>query len=145
MWKPALGREAASKAAQRTFHTYADLLPAEDSTICVRAVSGDNRKPCTAKMLKDFIATLDLGSLGIGQGDRLCASIPNGPEAALAFLSMSMYCTYAPLNPALTAAEVEFEFEDLPAKAVIVQNDMQSYILNEKKLLQTLRNGGVLF
>ena len=49
MWKPALNRVAASTAAAnlaaKTFHTYADLLPEDDETICVRAVAGDNRLP----------------------------------------------------------------------------------------------------
>ena len=75
-----------------------------------RAVRSDGgRPPTTVGQLKEFVAALDLGALGIGQGDRLCASIPNGPEAALAFLACSVYCTFAPLNPALTAAELEFE------------------------------------
>ena len=105
MWKPSLKRIPAK--ATGDFRTYVDLLPREDATVSVRGVVGDERPPCTTGMLKKFIADFDLGALGIGQGDRLCASIPNGPEAALAFLACSVYCTYAPLNPALTAAEVE--------------------------------------
>ena len=37
------------------------------------------------------------------------------------FLASSVYCTCAPLNIKLTAAEVAFEFEDLPAAACVVQ------------------------
>ena len=43
-----------------------------------------------------------------------------GPEALTAFLAFSLACTYAPLNRALTEAELVFEFEDLPAKALVV-------------------------
>ena len=32
----------------------------------------------------------------------------------MAFLSLSLRCTFAPLNPRLTADEFEFELEDLP-------------------------------
>ena len=152
MWKPSLNRIPAK--ATGDFQTYVDLLPRDDATVSVRGVVGDERLPCTTGRLKNFIADFNLGALGIGQGDRLCASIPNGPEAALAFLACSVYCTYAPLNPALTAAEVEvphggirtrpgrtrpfscpgapelvsgaqFEFEDMPAKAVIVRQGIE--------------------
>ena len=40
--------------------------------------------------------------------------IPNGPEAAVVFLSLALRCTFAPLNVALIEGEVNFEFEDLP-------------------------------
>ena len=61
-----------------------------------------------------------LARLGIGRTDRVCSALPNGPEALTAFLAFSLACTYAPLNRALTEAELTFEFDDLPAKALVV-------------------------
>ena len=39
-----------------------------------------------------------LADVGIGRTDRLCSALPNGPEAASAFLVLSLSCVYAPLN-----------------------------------------------
>ena len=61
-----------------------------------------------------------LRECGIAQGDRLCVAIPNGAEAAVAFLAMSLFCTFCPLNVNLTPKEFAFEFEDLPAKALVL-------------------------
>lgn len=133
MWKPSLGRVHASEAATLAFDTYVDLLP-NDRQPAVRSVDGGT--PLTFEALKNFISSMALGRLGLGQGDRLCSSMPNGPEAAIAFLAFSPYCSYAPLNPALTRDEVEFEFVDLPAKAVVVRrgesNSVTTSVAKEK-------------
>ena len=118
MWKPSLGRQHASEAIKEAFESYLDLLPG-DKQPAIRSVHGGT--PLAFDQLKEFIRTLDLARFGIGQGDRMCSCLPNGPEAAVAFLAFSCYCTYAPLNPALDDAEVRFEFDDLPAKAVVVE------------------------
>ena len=41
-------------------------------------------------------------------------------EAAVCFLVFPLRCVYAPLNPAFTVAEIEFEFQDLPCHTVVV-------------------------
>ena len=48
-------------------------------------------------------------------------ALPEGPEAAAAFLAVSSAATSAPLNPAYRDEEVEFYLSDLRAKAVVVQ------------------------
>lgn len=117
----------AVEAAAVTFTTFLDLLPQSDS-IALRGTDG--RKALAYRHLVSFACGLDLAQFGIeirshrgaaDESDRLCVVIPNGPEAAACFVAMSQYCSYAPLNPNLTAKELEFEFEDLPAKAVVVQ------------------------
>ena len=70
-----------------------------------------------------FAAALDLRAFGLARADTLCAAIPNGPEAAVCFWAFSAQCVYAPLNPALTAAEIDFELADLPAHALVVMRD----------------------
>ena len=49
--------------------------------------------------------------------------IPNGPELAVCFLSMSLFCSYAPLNSNLTEVELEFELVDIPAKAIVGERE----------------------
>lgn len=104
---------------KQTWHSHYDLLPDTDR-VFLREVGG-RRRPLEYARLKSFIAEeLNLHDFGIGQGDRLCVVIPNGPEAAVCFLGMSLQCTYAPLSTKLTPSALHFEFEDLPAKAVVV-------------------------
>ena len=67
---------------------------------------------------------MSCAGLGLKQGDRVTTMMPNGPEAAVAYFGFSQFCTYAPLNPKLTDAELSFEFEDLPAVAcVLLRNE----------------------
>lgn len=62
-----------------------------------------------------------LNNMGIGRGDRVGIVLPNGPEMAVSFLTVSAGATSAPLNPTYGAREFEFYLSDLGAKAVIVQ------------------------
>ncbi|MFK8185396.1 MAG: AMP-binding protein [Phormidesmis sp.] len=62
-----------------------------------------------------------LRSLNLKRNDRVAVALPNGPEAAVAFLAIASGVTYAPLNPNYRAAEYEFYLKDLEAKALILQ------------------------
>jgi acyl-CoA synthetase (AMP-forming)/AMP-acid ligase II/acyl carrier protein len=57
---------------------------------------------------------------GIGRGHRVAVVLPNGPEAAIAFLAVSSCATCAPLNPGYRAPEFEFYLSDLRADTLIV-------------------------
>lgn len=61
-----------------------------------------------------------LHGFGIGRGDRVAIVLPNGPEMATAFVTISQVATSAPLNPAYRQEEYEFYLEDLKAKAIVV-------------------------
>ncbi|MBE9029059.1 AMP-binding protein [filamentous cyanobacterium LEGE 11480] len=63
-----------------------------------------------------------LRSIGIQRNDRVAIALPNGPEAAVAFLSVAAGATCAPLNPGYRASEYEFYLKDLEAKALIIQS-----------------------
>ena len=65
-------------------------------------------------------AAAALAAAGIGAGDRVAIVLPNGPEAATAFLAVASACTAAPLNPAYKAEEFEFYFTDLAPRAVLL-------------------------
>ena len=61
-----------------------------------------------------------LRSLGVQRNDVVGIVLPNGPEAATAFLAVSAAATAAPLNPHYREPEFEFYMTDLGMKAVIV-------------------------
>jgi acyl-CoA synthetase (AMP-forming)/AMP-acid ligase II len=71
-----------------------------------------------ARHLREVVARLN--GLGVGRGDRVALALPNGPEAATAFLAVAAGATCAPLNPGYVAGEVEFYLDDLGAKALVV-------------------------
>jgi acyl-CoA synthetase (AMP-forming)/AMP-acid ligase II len=73
------------------------------------------------QLMRDTVACL--AELGIGTGDRVAIVLPNGPEMATAFLSVSAAATTAPLNPAYRAEELDFYLGDISPKAILVGAD----------------------
>jgi acyl-CoA synthetase (AMP-forming)/AMP-acid ligase II len=67
-----------------------------------------------------------LNAVGIGRGDRVALVVPNGPEMAAAFVAIACGATTAPLNPAYRADEFDFYLSDLNAKALVIQQGMDS-------------------
>jgi len=61
-----------------------------------------------------------LTARGVGMGDRVAIVYPNGPEAILFFLAVSMVATACPLNPAYKEDEFRFYLEDVGARFLIV-------------------------
>ena len=105
--------------APAAFAALHDIVSAGDEP-AIYADRGVAKEPLTYSALKAFIAALDLRRFGIGRTDTLCTAIPNGPEAAVCFLAFTSQCVFAPLNPALTTTEIEFELHDLPAHTMVV-------------------------
>nr|WP_294563987.1 acyl--CoA ligase [uncultured Rhodopila sp.] len=68
----------------------------------------------------------DLNAMGIGRGDRVALVLPNGPEAATAFVSIACGATAAPLNPAYKAEEFAFYLGDLDASVLVVQSGTET-------------------
>ena len=62
-----------------------------------------------------------LTAMGLSRNDPVAVVLPNGPEMAVAFLSIASGFTCAPLNPAYRSREFDFYFSDLKAKALIVE------------------------
>lgn len=92
------------------------------------AVLAPGRRPLTFERLLSRVDEVlrSLGSLNIERNDKVAIVLPNGPEMALAFLSIACSAVAAPLNPAYTAAEFEFYLSDLDARALIVQAGVAS-------------------
>jgi acyl-CoA synthetase (AMP-forming)/AMP-acid ligase II len=67
-----------------------------------------------------------LNGIGIGRGDRVAIVLPNGPEMAAAFLCIAAGASTAPLNPAYKEEEFAFYLEDLRARALVVQQGVES-------------------
>jgi acyl-CoA synthetase (AMP-forming)/AMP-acid ligase II len=61
-----------------------------------------------------------LHAAGVGRGDRVAIVLPNGPEMAVAFVTVAGVATTCPLNPAYKEDEFAFYLEDLKAKAIIL-------------------------
>jgi oxalate---CoA ligase len=86
------------------------------------ALTAPQREPLTYAGLREHVQrTVErLNQLGLGRGDRIALSLPNGPEMASAFLAVAAGATACPLNPAYRADEFEFYLCDLQARALIV-------------------------
>src|SRR3954468_11845378 len=102
--------------------TIADLLQrgADDATaIC----APDGARPLLYRDLRALVerTVSDLNSFGVGRGDRVAMVLPNGPEAATAFVAIAAGATTAPLSPMYRAEEYEFNLSDLHAKVLVVE------------------------
>src|SRR6266850_571704 len=107
--------------------TIADLLQrGADDAAAIGAPEG--LAPLRYRDLRALVrrTVADLNSFGIGRGDRVVLVLPNGPEAAAAFVSVGAGATTAPLSRGLTADEFEFNLTDLRAKALLVEAGLDS-------------------
>ena len=67
-----------------------------------------------------------LNGIGIGRGDRVAIVLPNGPEMAASFVAIACGATTAPLNPAYKDDQFEFYLNDLKARALVVQQGVET-------------------
>jgi len=96
------------------------------------ALRAPDREPLTYARLAELADRNieSLNALGIGPGDTMALVIPNGPEIASSFLCTGAGATVAPLNPGYRAPEFEFFLSDLGAKALLVQQGVDSVARN---------------
>ncbi len=64
-----------------------------------------------------------LRSRGIGRKQRVALVLPQGPEAAAAFVALAAACGCAPLNPGYRERELDFYLDDLGAAALVTLPD----------------------
>lgn len=67
-----------------------------------------------------------LRAMGIGRRDRVAVVLPNGPELAVAILTVETCAVCAPLNPSYGAEETEKYFADLQPRALLTQAGIDS-------------------
>src|SRR5688572_29458599 len=86
------------------------------------ALYAPGRSPITYSALHAHVVRTApaLRQRGLQRDDIIAIVLPNGPETASPFLSLSAAGLCAPLNPAYQADELEFYLSDLPARALIV-------------------------
>jgi len=86
------------------------------------AILALDRAPATyADLVRQLERTRDAFRVaGIGTGHTVASVIPDGPEAAVAFLAIASTAIAAPLNPAYRESELGFYLEDLGARAVVL-------------------------
>ncbi len=106
--------------------TISDLLAPLDAD--APALSAPDRADLTFNGLRDQIARTaeQLNGFGLGRGDGIAIVLPNGAEMAAAFLCVANAATAAPLNPGYRDEEFEFYLTDLDARAVVVQDGVDS-------------------
>ena len=63
---------------------------------------------------------------GVGCADRVALLLPDGPEMAVAFLTVAANATCAPLNPAYSHHELMVYLAAIRAKALIVQAGLKT-------------------
>jgi acyl-CoA synthetase (AMP-forming)/AMP-acid ligase II len=109
-----------------TATTLRDLLATGDDD--ATAIAAPSSAPLTYGGLREQVdqTIVALNAIGIGRGDRVAIVLPNGPEMAVAFLSIAAGAASAPLNPQYRAEEFEFYLTDLDAKALVVEAGAQS-------------------
>jgi acyl-CoA synthetase (AMP-forming)/AMP-acid ligase II/acyl carrier protein len=67
-----------------------------------------------------------LRAMGIGRYDRVAVVLPNGPEMAVAVLTVAATAVCAPVNPAYRADELQRYFSDLRPAALIMEAGIDS-------------------
>ncbi len=96
------------------------------------ALGSPGARPLSFGALRSAIAQTaeTLAARGIGPGDRVAIVLDNGPEMAVAFLSVASGATAAPLNPRYRAEEFEFYLTDLKARLLITAQGKSSPALD---------------
>lgn len=107
-------------------NTLSDLLAPLDGD--APALAAPDQRDLSFERLRDLMARTgdQLNNFGLGREDPIAIVLPNGAEMAAAFLGIANAATAAPLNPGYRADEFEFYLSDLEAKAVVVQDGVES-------------------
>ncbi len=103
------------RTVHRLLESHAARMP--DAT----AIIAPGRSPLSYRELlrqTQYVVSV-LNSAGVGRNDVVAVALPNGPELATALFGVMAGATCAPLNPALTAVELDPVLEDLNARALV--------------------------
>src|SRR6266571_1054570 len=92
------------------------------------AILASGRTPLTYGRLYQHVDEMGnaLRAMGIGRHDRIAVVLPNGPEMAVAILTVASNAACAPMNPAYGAEELDRYFADLRPRALITQTEIDS-------------------
>jgi acyl-CoA synthetase (AMP-forming)/AMP-acid ligase II len=92
------------------------------------AILAPGRAPLTYGRLYQHVDEIKgmLRTMGLARRDRVAVVLPNGPEMAVAFLSVSASAVCTPLNPAYAVEELDRYFADLHPRALITPAGIDS-------------------
>jgi acyl-CoA synthetase (AMP-forming)/AMP-acid ligase II len=92
------------------------------------AILAPGRAPLTYGRLNQHLDQVGrtLRAIGMGGRDRVAVVLPNGPEMAVAFLTIAACAVCVPINPAYGAEELDRYFADLRPRALITQAGIDS-------------------
>src|SRR5947209_4282012 len=92
------------------------------------ALLGPGRPPLTYGALGERTQDLvrSLRGFGIAPADRIAVAMPRGADSALALLAVASACACIPVNPDLTADELQRYFSELKLTALVTRADMNS-------------------
>jgi oxalate---CoA ligase len=95
------------------------------------AILSPQRMPLTYAVLCQHIYEIArlLNESGIRRNDRIAVIFPTGPEAAVAFLTVSSCATCVPLNPVFSAHEFSAYFRKSGIKALIIQAGLETHAM----------------
>jgi acyl-CoA synthetase (AMP-forming)/AMP-acid ligase II len=93
-----------------------------------QAILAPGRAPLTYGRLYQHLDQVrrTLRAMGIGRRDRIAVVLPNGPEMAVAFLTVAACAVCVPINPAYGTEELDRYFADLRLRALITQAGVDS-------------------
>ncbi|WP_409363512.1 amino acid adenylation domain-containing protein [Bradyrhizobium liaoningense] len=92
------------------------------------AILAPGRPPLAYAALSDrtMAAVRTLRGLGIAAADRVAVALPRGADTALALIAVAAAGACVPINPDLTADELQRYFSDLKLKALVTRADINS-------------------
>ena len=116
---------AATSDAHTIYEKLRDTAGKNPNAISICAPS---RAPLSYHQLIDLIdqSIEQFNSYGVNRDDRVAIVSPNGPEMATVFLATASAAICAPLNPMYRLQDYEFYLDDLGAKALIVDERLDS-------------------
>ena len=82
---------------------------------------------------QDLVRTLR--GLGIAPADRIAVALPRGADSALALIAVASSCACVPVNPDLTADELQRYFSELKLTALVTRADTNSAARDVAKAL----------
>lgn len=101
------------------------------------AITGPGSPPVDYRQLFGQIVDIEkyLRSYGIGRGDRVATVVGNGPRAATVVLGIASSANCVPLNPQMPAREFAALLSGLPAKALVVDADLNTAAVEAANIL----------
>jgi amino acid adenylation domain-containing protein len=123
------GKTAGPRAEARIFADIGALLDFHARKAPTSpALLGPGRPPLAYAGLSETIRRLGgtLRSLGLSPADRIAVALPRGADSALALIAVAAACPCVPVNPDLTADELQRYFSELKLKALVTRSDVNS-------------------